>query len=121
RVLLDTDGKNPTRMFGRVKPDLGAVEGRNPAQPRGSRGHCAAGLTRKCPCAGFMQKSPLRRPLRAPGFVPIEIFFQKSEHDPVHPLAVAEIRLPFDSFADETHALRVSNGAIVEAVALELK
>ena len=30
RVLLDTDGKNPTRMFGRVKPDLGAVEGEIP-------------------------------------------------------------------------------------------
>ena len=68
-----------------------------------------------------MQKSPLRRPLRALGFVLVKIFFQKSEHDPVHPLAVSEIRLPFDSFADETHALRVPNGAIVEAVALELK
>ena len=30
RVLLDTGSKNPTRMFGLVKPDLSAVEGRNP-------------------------------------------------------------------------------------------
>ena len=68
-----------------------------------------------------MEKSPLRRPLRGFGFARVEIFFQKSEHDPVHPLAVAKIRLPFDSLAHETGALGVTNGAIVEAVALELK
>src|SRR5262249_22029944 len=31
RVLLDTDGKNPTRMFGRVKPDFAANQAGNPA------------------------------------------------------------------------------------------
>ena len=35
RVLLDTDGKNPTRMFGCVKPDLALKQARNPAL----RGH----------------------------------------------------------------------------------
>jgi len=34
---------------------------------------------------------------------------------------VAEIRLSFNSFTYETGAFRVPNGAIVEAVALELK
>src|SRR5262245_52688168 len=31
RVLLDTDGKNPTRMCGRVKPNFALTEAGNPA------------------------------------------------------------------------------------------
>ena len=50
-----------------------------------------------------------------------KIFFQESEHDPVDPLAVAQIRLPFHSLPHETGALRMANGTLVEAVALELQ
>ena len=100
---------------------FGAVEGRNPLYAAALGGNCAAGLTRKCLLCRIYAEIAFATPATSLGFARVKIFFQKSEHDPVHPLAVSEIRLPFDSFADEAHALRVPNGAIVEAVALELK
>ena len=63
----------------------------------------------------------MRRPLRASRFRRFKILFQKPEHDPVHPLAVTEICLSFNAFPHETGALRVTNGTLVEAVALELQ
>ena len=49
--------------------------------------------------------------MRSFGFC--QIFFEKSEHDPVDPLSVPEIRLPFDSLPHETGAFGVPNGAFV--------
>src|SRR5690349_2145547 len=68
-----------------------------------------------------MQKSPSIRPLRRFGFPHFKIFFQESKHDTVRPLAVPEIRLPFNSFTHKAHALRVANGTVVEPVALQLE
>ena len=118
-VLLDTEGKNPTRMFGCVKPNFALTKREIPLYarvPTESRVACGA------------KNSPFRiyaeiafdTPATSARIPRLKIFLQKSEHDPVHPLPVAEICPSFNALANETGALRVTNGTLVEAVALEL-
>src|SRR4051794_31852120 len=112
-VLLDTEGKNPTRMFRRVKPNFALTKREIPLYAGVSSEYRVARAAKNSPFRIYAEIA-LIRPLRTLGFLGFKIVFQKSEHDPVHPLPVAEICLSFDTFAHETGALCVTNGTLVE-------